>query len=60
MLEKSKVIGTINELPDHFTIDELLDRLIFMHKVEEGLQNVNDGLVSTEEEARIRLSKWLK
>ena len=60
MLEKSKVIGTINELPDHFTIDELLDRLIFIHKVEEGLQNIRDGLVLTEEEAKIRLSKWLK
>jgi hypothetical protein len=60
MFEKSKVIGTINELPDHFTIDELLERLIFMIKVEECLQNVKNGLVLNEEEARIRFSKWLK
>lgn len=60
MLDKAKVLGTVNQLPDKFTIDELLDRLIFMNKVEQGLQDIKEGKVYSNEEARQRLSKWLK
>lgn len=32
MLTKEKLNGTINNLQDKFTIDELIDKLIFMDK----------------------------
>ncbi|MDZ7719697.1 MAG: hypothetical protein U5K72_12840 [Balneolaceae bacterium] len=38
MLTKNKVKKTIENLPDSFTIDELIDQLIFIEKVEEGIQ----------------------
>ena len=50
MLTKDKVNKTINSLPDSFTIDELIDRLIFMEKVEEGSQQSEAGKVISNEE----------
>jgi hypothetical protein len=47
-------------LPDSFTLDELVDKLIFMDKVEQGLDQSINNKVYTHDEARKRLEKWLK
>lgn len=38
MLTKINVIKTISTFPDNFTLDELVEKLIFMDKVERGLE----------------------
>jgi hypothetical protein len=60
MLTKNEVIKTISNLPDSFSIDELIDSLVFMDKVERGLAQSKDNLVVTKQQAKQRLSKWLK
>jgi hypothetical protein len=60
MLTKDAVINTISKFPDSFTLDELVDKLIFMDKVEKGLDQSLNNKVLTHEEARQRLAKWLK
>jgi hypothetical protein len=60
MLTKVNVIKTIENFPDSFTLDELVDKLIFMDKVERGLDQSYSNKVSTHDEARKRLEKWLK
>jgi hypothetical protein len=60
MLTKDKVIRTISELPDHFSLDVLIDRLIFIEKVQKGLEESKTDKVYSKEEAAKRLSKWLK
>ncbi|MFA5817697.1 MAG: hypothetical protein WC854_00270 [Bacteroidales bacterium] len=60
MLTKDNVIKTISKFPDNFTLDELVDKLIFMDKVESGLEQSLSNKVHSEEEAKNRLSKWLK
>ena len=60
MLTKNNVIKTISKFPDNFTLDELVDKLIFMDKVERGLDQSLNNKVHTKEEAKKRLSKWLK
>ena len=52
MLTKKKVLETLNLLPDNFTIDELLERLIILHKVETGLQQVKEGKTLTTDEKK--------
>jgi hypothetical protein len=52
MLTKEKVNKTISNLPDKFTIDELIDRLIFMEKIEEGLQQSEEGKVVSNEDLK--------
>jgi hypothetical protein len=53
------VIESINKLPDEFSIDEIIDRLIIIEKIEKGRQEVKDGKVNTEEQAKAKLGKWL-
>jgi predicted transcriptional regulator len=60
MLTKEKVNKTINNLPDKFTIDELIDRLIFMEKIEEGLQQSEEGKVVSNEDLKVIIDKWSK
>jgi hypothetical protein len=60
MLSKQNVIKTVSELPDNFSLDELIDKLIFMDKVQKGLEDSLAEKVYSKEEAAKRLSKWLK
>jgi predicted transcriptional regulator len=60
MLVKAKVLETIQSLPDNFSLDELVERLIVLEKIQEGLRQVEDGEVMSNEKAKKRLGKWLK
>jgi predicted transcriptional regulator len=60
MLTKEKLNKTINNLPDSFTIDELIDQLIFMQKVEEGYQQSEEGKVVSNEDVKLMIDKWSK
>jgi hypothetical protein len=58
-MRKTTVIESINELPDEFSIDEVIERLIIIEKIEKGRQDVKEGKVNTEEQAKAKLGKWL-
>ena len=60
MLTRDKVIKTIQDLPDSFTIDDLIDRLIFIEKVEQGLKQSAEGKVIQHEEVKSIIEKWSK
>jgi hypothetical protein len=60
MLTKEKVNKSINNLPDSFTIDELIDQLIFMEKVEEGYKQSETGKVVSNEDVKLMIDKWSK
>ena len=59
MLTKSQVIESLKELPENFTIDELIDHLVFIQKVETGIDQSNRGHVFSTDELRKKLDKWL-
>ena len=60
MLTREEVIKSINELPEEFSFDEILDRLLLLDKIEIGLEQSQSGNTMSTEEAKKRLSKWLK
>lgn len=60
MLTREKLNKTILNLPDSFTIDELIDQLIFMEKVEEGLQQSEESKVVSNEDVKAMIDKWSK
>ena len=60
MLTKDKLRQSINKLPDTFTIDELIDQLIFIEKVEEGLEQSKEGQVLSNEDVKEIIEKWSK
>jgi len=57
MITKSQIITALDKLPESMSIDQLIDHLIFVEKVEKGLKDSKEGNVYTKEE---KLSKWLK
>lgn len=59
MLTKEKLLATIRELPNEFSVDELFERIIILQKVEIGFEQSRKGEGVTTAEARKKLQKWL-
>jgi hypothetical protein len=60
MLTKEKVILTISKLPETFSLDELVERMIILNKIEKGLKDSDEENVISEEELDKRMKEWLK
>ena len=60
MITKTQIISTLDKLPEHLTIDQVVDHLIFIEKVQKGLSDSVKGRINTKEEAKQKLNKWLK
>ena len=60
MITKTQLRAVSDKLPETFTIDDVIDRLIFIEKVHVGLEQSQKNIVSTKIEAEEKLSKWLK
>ena len=57
-MKKTVVMDSLANLPDEVSIDEIIERLVVIEKIEKGRQQVRDGKVNTEDQAKERLSKW--
>ena len=60
MLRRSKVIETVSSLPATFSMEELIERLVVLKKIEIGIEQANKGQTLSHKEAKSRLKKWLK
>lgn len=60
MITKSQLINSLDQLPENLTIDQVVDHLIFIEKVQKGLEDSIKGRINTKEEARLKLNRWLK
>ena len=60
MLTKTNVIKTITRFPDNFSIDELVDKMILLDKIEKGIQDADNGKVISENELEKRIEEWSK
>jgi hypothetical protein len=58
-MKKSSVLDSISKLPDEFSIDEIIERLIVIEKIEKGRTQIKEGKINSEEEAKEKLHKWL-
>lgn len=60
MITKKKLLLAIKDLPASFSIDDLLDHVLFLQKVETGLSQSQKGQSITTEQAKLKLKKWLR
>jgi len=60
MLTKKKVLKSLKDLPEKFSIDVIIDRIILLQKIEIGLEQSIAGKVHSTENAKKKLKKWLK
>jgi predicted transcriptional regulator len=58
MLTKEMIKKTVADLPDSFTIDDLIEKLIFIERVEEGIQQSKEGKLVSNEEVKKMIDKW--
>jgi predicted transcriptional regulator len=60
MLTKDKVRKTIDRLPEKFTVDQIVEELVILNRIEEGLKDVEEGSVFTTDQVKKELKTWLK
>ena len=60
MLTKQKIIKLIEDMPAKFSIDDVIEQIVLLQKIEIGLEQSNKGETHTTKEARKKLDKWLK
>ncbi len=58
MLTKEKLKTAIDTFPEKFTLDDLLDKLILLDKIERGDMQANEGDVISDEELEKEMEKW--
>lgn len=58
MLTKSKIIDQLDKMPNSFTIDEFIDRLIFLEKIENGLKQSRDRHTISKDELNLKVKEW--
>ena len=59
MLSRDKVISSVKQLPDSFSIDEIIDRIILLEKIETGLEQSTKGQVTEDKYLEAKLPNWL-
>lgn len=59
-MTKTALQDVLPDLPDQFSIDELIERLLIIEKVENGRRQYQAGQILTSDEVRERMMKWGK
>lgn len=57
-MKRDKVIDTVKELPKEFDLDVLLERLVFIEKVEHGLMQVKQKKVVAHSKVKEIAKEW--
>lgn len=60
MITKTQIKNSLDNLPENVTVDQVIDQLIFMDKIQKGLDDSKNGRINSKEEAKEKLSKWIK
>jgi len=60
MLTKTQIIDSLSNLPENVTIDQVIDHLVVVEKIQKGLEDSANGRVYTKDQAKGKLKKWLK
>jgi predicted transcriptional regulator len=60
MLTKDKVRQTIDRLPENLTVDQIVEELVILNRIEEGLKDIEEGTVFTTTQVKNELKTWLK
>ena len=57
---KQQILQAMEELPEDAGVEDALDRLYLLYKVEKGLAQADRGEVIPQQEIRRRMPKWLE
>lgn len=57
---KQQILKAIEDLPDDASVEDAIDRLYLLYKIDKGIRQADQGKLITQDEARQRMAKWLK
>jgi predicted transcriptional regulator len=60
MTAKQKVMQAMEVLPDDASIEDAMERLLFLAKIERGIQQADAGQTISHDQVKERMAKWLK
>lgn len=60
MITKKQLKATIEKLPEEFSLEDLMDKLILLDKIERAEKESERGDTITEAELDKELEKWFK
>lgn len=60
MLSKEKLLETIKDLPEPISVDDLIDRIMLLQKIDKGLEQSKGNQVFSLKESKEKLKKWQK
>ena len=56
---KAKMANIIRDLPDDASVEDAMERLLLLDKIEKGIEQATQGRTVSHAEAKHRLRKWL-
>ena len=59
-LKKETILEEMKLLPDRIAIDDVMERIFLLAKVEKGIQEADDGLCISHKNAKYKMKKWLQ
>lgn len=59
-MNKQVAIDSIKDMPQDFELDELIERLVVLEKIEKGRKDIQKGDTFSHVEAKDKLEKWLR
>jgi predicted transcriptional regulator len=60
VLDKKKIMNSLRDLPEKTTVEEAMERLYLLAKIEKGIKQADEGECISHEEAKEKMKKWLK
>ena len=54
-VSKERILKAVEDLPDDVTLDEAIEKLCFLAKLERGLEQANEGKTISHDEVKERL-----
>ena len=60
MMTKTQIINSLQKLPENLTIDQVIEHLIFIEKIQKGMDDSENGNILSNDEAKEKLNKWFQ
>ncbi|GAB3223988.1 hypothetical protein [Spirosoma arcticum] len=60
LLNKDQVLDSFRQLPDRISADALIEHILFMQSVEDGIQQADSGQTTSHKDAMREIRSWKK
>ncbi len=60
IITKSQIIDSISQMPEDSTTDDVIEKMIFIKKIEDGLKSIEEGRVFSHESVKDKYKSWLQ